>query len=573
VRYGAGSQWHEAIHTNQVRCEAVAFQAPAGVANRRCEISQEPITEAASASSSSSSSSSSSGLPGQPPYQGTVFIDPDIIRPGDPSSYKSMSFTGQAQRSAWHSERGATITFNAYTYALQFSDSGSVEIAVEDAVGTEATARAEAERLATPLGQIPALLRKSVTVVTIFSGVGRGTATPGGFISTYAADNVAKIRDGYLEEFLVHEASHVSLDAKYYSDPDYQLARMADNNFVSTYARDNANSEDIAETMVPYIAVRYRADRITAEMESRIRASMNHRIAFFDNQNLNFAPVHNTSAAVRSSLLQPAAGSTLAAQSVTFTWNATQNATLYDLALGTRGPGSTDIRATQSTADLFTMVDNLPDNGGKIYARLSTQVQGRWRYDDYVYFGFDRYKTAAELQRPLNGTSLRSTAVLFAWDRPAGATHFDMHLGDTGVGSSNIRASRITTDSALEVTNLPTHGQPLYLRLFTKNGGWQYRDYTLTAANNSARARLLAPLPGSPRPAGTTAEFIWDAPLAARSYDLLIGTSGPGSTDIRASNVVNVNRLVLNNLPSDSRKIYVRLWTFTNNWAYTDYEF
>jgi hypothetical protein len=410
-------------------------------------------------------------------------------------------------------------------------------------------------------------------VVTVFAGLGRGTASAGGLISTYAADNAGKIRDGYLEEFLVHEATHTSLDAIYYPDPGYQRARQADNNFVSTYARDNANSEDIAESIVPYIAVRYRADRISAEMEGQIRTAMGNRIAFFDAQNLDFAPVLNTSSSVRSHLIEPEVGSTLAAQDLTFQWAATPGATLYDLVLGTRGPGSNDIRAAQPIADNFVAIDNLPDNGGRVYARLSTQIQGRWRYEDYTYFGFDRYKTAAEIQRPLNGTSLRSTKAVVVWDRPAGATHFDLHVGDQGAGSDNIRASRITADTTLELSNLPVHGQTLYLRLFTKNGTWQYRDYTLLAANNSARAQLLAPVPGSPRPPGASVEFIWDAPLAARSYDLLIGTTGPGATDIRASNVINANRLLITNLPTDGRRIYVRLWTLTNDWAYTDYEF
>ena len=572
VRFGVSGQWSEAIYNDEVRCDAALFRMPSD-GGRRCELSTVLIAEAPTNTGSSSSSSSSSGAPGQPPHQGTVFLDPDIIRPGDPSGYMDMTHMGQAQRRAWHSEHSATISFNAYIYVLRFSDSPSVEISVEDSVGSESVARAEAERLAIPLGQIPALLRQSVKVVTVFAGLGRGTASAGGLISTYAEDNVGKIRDGYLEEFLVHEATHTSLDAKYYADPDYQRARAADNNFVSTYARDNANSEDISESIVPYIAVRYRADRITADMENRIRAAMGHRIAFFDAQNLDFAPVHNTSAAVRSRLVEPAPDSTLTAQDMTFQWTSTANASLYDLILGTTGPGSSDIRAAQATVDTFLNVDNLPEQGGRVYARLSTQVQGRWRYEDYTYFGFHRFKTAAEMQQPLDGTHLRATDITVVWDKPVGATHFDLHLGDQGVGSSNLRASQIVTESTLKLTNLPAHGKTLYLRLFTKNETWQYRDYTLLAANNSSQAVLLAPAPGGPRPAGTSVEFVWDAPLAARSYDLLIGTSGAGSTDIRASNVINTNRLLINNLPADGRRIYVRLWTLTNDWAYTDYEF
>ena len=36
-----------------------------------------------------------------PPFWGTVWVDPDIIRPGDWTAYQTMSYTGIAQRSVF----------------------------------------------------------------------------------------------------------------------------------------------------------------------------------------------------------------------------------------------------------------------------------------------------------------------------------------------------------------------------------------------------------------------------------------------------------------------------------------
>ena len=52
---------------------------------------------------------------------------------------------------------------------------------------------------------------------------------------------------GILEETLVHESTHTSLDGKYANAPEWLAAQEADNTFISTYARDFPEREDLAE--------------------------------------------------------------------------------------------------------------------------------------------------------------------------------------------------------------------------------------------------------------------------------------------------------------------------------------
>ncbi len=572
VRFGSDSVWAVALFDDRANCSAEAFNAAASNVQRHCEYSALEVMPADPISSKGSPTNSSSGVAGTPPHTGTVYLDRDIIRSGDPTTYLNMTYKGTAERRAWHSERSATLTFDAHIFELDFDDGDVSEIAVEDAIGNESLARDEAEKLAIPLGQIPAIMRKAVNSITIFAGTGRGTASVGGLISTYADSNDSKIRDGYLEEFLVHESTHTSLDNIYYTDPLYREAAKADNNFVSTYAQENPTTEDISESMVAYLAVRLRADRISADWEYKIREAMGSRLAFFDRQNLDFYPVHHTSVNVRSQLTMPTKGDTLQSTSETFEWSSTPQASAYDLIVGSLGRGSNNIRESQPVFDTAITLDNLPADGGVVFVRLRTQVDGRWRHEDYEFRGFNLEQTAAQLLTPKAGAMLSSSRLLLSWDRPKGAKRYDLVVGDEGPGSDNIRRSQSLESNSVELLNLPIQSETLYIRLYTENLEWEYRDYTVTAANDSPHARLLSPVEGSSIN-NTTFTFEWDAPLGASNYDLLIGTAGPGSTDIRASSVLNVNSLQVANLPINGETIYVRLWTFKDGWEFIDYQF
>ena len=60
---------------------------------------------------------------------------------------------------------------------------------------------------------------------------------------------------------------------------------------LSTYARDFLNREDLAETLGPYLAVRFRADRISAQLESSVRDTIPNRLKYLDCLPLSMALV------------------------------------------------------------------------------------------------------------------------------------------------------------------------------------------------------------------------------------------------------------------------------------------
>ena len=99
------------------------------------------------------------------------------------------------------------------------------------------------------------------------------------------------LEDGILEETLVHEASHTSLDADHADAPGWIAAQVADAEFITTYARDNSTREDIAETFLVWLAVRHRSDRISETLRQTIEVTTPNRIAYFDEQAFDLFPI------------------------------------------------------------------------------------------------------------------------------------------------------------------------------------------------------------------------------------------------------------------------------------------
>jgi hypothetical protein len=147
----------------------------------------------------------------------------------------------------------------------------------------------EARRFGPVIGRLPRALRTDVETVWVH----RGTEPFGGgnanlLIHTGQADFYED--NGWLEEALVHEAAHTSLDAAHASAPHWTAAQRADSCFVSTYGRDNPAREDVAESFLPYLALRYRPASLDAEARAAIEGAMPNRTAYFDWLSLDLSP-------------------------------------------------------------------------------------------------------------------------------------------------------------------------------------------------------------------------------------------------------------------------------------------
>ncbi|MGD0548680.1 MAG: Ig-like domain repeat protein [Terracidiphilus sp.] len=271
-----------------------------------------------------------------------------------------------------------------------------------------------------------------------------------------------------------------------------------------------------------------------------------------------------------ATLITPAPGSTLSGASVTFTWTAGTNVKEYWLYIGTSGRGTTDLY-NSAVATNSAHVTNLPIYGQTVYVRLLSKINGLWQYNDYTYTAVDSSAPAAMLT-PASGSTLSGSAVTFTWTAGADVNEYWLYIGTTGHGTTDLYNSGVTTTSA-HVTNLPTFGQPVYVRLLSKiKGVWRYNDYTYTAENVSAPAAMLTPASGSTF-TGANATFTWTTGTNVSGYWLYAGSTGPGSTNIYNSPVLTTTANVTK-LPIYGQTVYVRLLSKINGaWQYKDYTY
>lgn len=225
-----------------------------------------------------------------PPFDGTIFLDPDIIVPSDPTTFQAAPSAGQGLRTMFDRRVNDWITVNAYLFNASFSDGLTTEIQVNPEFGSVDAATVEAEKYGRVIGQLPHVLRTDLQTVWIHQGVqlfGGGNHN----ILIHTGQSALYEQDGILEETLVHESSHTSLDAIHATASGWVTAQFADGNFISTYARDNPVREDIAESFLPYLAYRLRPGRITQALAETFVETMPNRIRYFDDQAFDLRPL------------------------------------------------------------------------------------------------------------------------------------------------------------------------------------------------------------------------------------------------------------------------------------------
>jgi hypothetical protein len=225
-----------------------------------------------------------------PPFDGTVFIDPDVITPADPTTLAGLLDAGQGQRQMFDRRINAFATYNAFLFVAQYADAPPIEIQVNPEYGDVDAARQAAAMYAPIIGRLPRALRTGVETVWIHKGdFAFGGGNSNLLIHTGALED-SYLDLGVLEEVLAHEASHTSLDPAVAGDAAWLAAQQADGEFISTYARDNAAREDVAESFVPFFAVACHRDRLESGVADVIENTIPARFAYFAAQGYDFSP-------------------------------------------------------------------------------------------------------------------------------------------------------------------------------------------------------------------------------------------------------------------------------------------
>jgi uncharacterized repeat protein (TIGR02543 family) len=174
---------------------------------------------------------------------------------------------------------------------------------------------------------------------------------------------------------------------------------------------------------------------------------------------------------------------------------------------------------------------------------------------------------------PGPNTVLGTTNVVFSWTPYTGVTEYDLYLGTTGAGSTNLYNSAGVTTTSVTVAKIPALGVTVYARLwYLIKGVWQHADYTYTESP-IANPVLTSPTPGSVLGA-TNVVFSWTPGSGVTQYDLYLGTTGVGSDNLYNSAGVTTTSVTVPPLPSKGATVYARLYyQIKGEWQSTDYTY
>ena len=227
---------------------------------------------------------------GIPPFEGTVWITPNIIDSSDPTSLRSVTYAGRGMRDFWDSRAETWVTINCYLFDVRYAGR-QLEFQVNPEFKSREAAAAEVDTYAPALGRLPAVLLSRTREVEISATNVPAAATAAkGIFHIYTGFTEDVIRDGFFEEMFIHEGGHVALDGAHANSTGWRAAQEADGTFISTYGRDYPAREDITESIVAYFAVRYQPERLTAADRSAIVTTIPNRLAYFEEQRFDMSP-------------------------------------------------------------------------------------------------------------------------------------------------------------------------------------------------------------------------------------------------------------------------------------------
>ena len=210
-----------------------------------------------------------------PPYDSTKDTVFDIIQKDDPSAFVCLEYIGRGDRQIWDKRVDGEPVVNAFLFVARYNDGTKMEIAINPEYETQEKAKEEALRFAGPLGQLPTLLRAGIHRFSVHMG---DQAFHAGTGQVIVYSGTADDRAGYdhLEESLFHESVHASLDEDHRLSDGWKKAQLSDGRFLTAYAEESPEREDLAETALFAFAILQHPDRFPpSDTDDTLRAVPN----------------------------------------------------------------------------------------------------------------------------------------------------------------------------------------------------------------------------------------------------------------------------------------------------------
>ena len=213
----------------------------------------------------------------------------NVINENDPTTYKDLKFITKQNKVTWDKRYGNDAyeaTF--FIFKAKFHDSHDIQIFVNSEFKTHEKIAEVALKFSKMIGQIPLFLRKKVKWIIVhgpWKDKSKCTCKWYAYRDNGIFLHTEMVRKNEQEETLIHESAHVSIDSYFYGSKNQSIwinAQKKDNASISKYAEKNPNREDVAESIVAWVASRCKKARISKSAYKEINNTIPNRLKVLD---------------------------------------------------------------------------------------------------------------------------------------------------------------------------------------------------------------------------------------------------------------------------------------------------
>lgn len=206
--------------------------------------------------------------------------DLQFISPDDPGACWTMTQVAGGRTEMYDPRRDTLFVEDALRFEIAF-DGQTIAVNLHPGVANPALRAGQA---AAALARLPVRMRSSLRHVNILDGDGSAWSEDAGrFFTLYDGLMTRRLADHDLDETVFHETAHVALDPVLSRDPDWRSNQAADPGFVTRYAADNPDTEDIAESALFVWTLTHHPGRLPDQVVSALHRIMPNRIDYLGN--------------------------------------------------------------------------------------------------------------------------------------------------------------------------------------------------------------------------------------------------------------------------------------------------
>lgn len=209
--------------------------------------------------------------------------DLDFIREDDPGAAFCLRLDTRAQAEMPDKRNDILFVADVRQFSAHYADGPIVGLWVHPAIAAEDEARTLASAVAAAVAKLPTGMRALLGHVVIHAGDETAFAEDLGRFFVLYADNIrARLSTHDLQETVFHESVHATLDVPHADSPGWRAAQSADGAFVTAYAADNPEGEDMAESALFAWAMLTHPGRLPPEVAAGVAARIPNRLAYFE---------------------------------------------------------------------------------------------------------------------------------------------------------------------------------------------------------------------------------------------------------------------------------------------------